>query len=132
MSSATHRVLLSGCLALLVVTAGCNGLLGAGGDGSPTPEPSVDPVTVPGVGENGSVDAQRLASAHADALSDRSFTAESRIVVRNDSDAVVRESYTVTRTAANRSRYLFTRNVTGPNTAYENDAQVQLRIFADG
>lgn len=128
----TRQILLAGCLALLVVTAGCNGLPGFDGDATPTPEQSVDPATVPGVGANGSVDAQRLASAHVDALSNRSFTAEQRVVVRNGSDVVVRESHTVTRITANRSRYLYAENVTGPNTAYENDAEPQLRLFADG
>jgi hypothetical protein len=132
LSTDWRRVLLAGCLALLVVTAGCNGLLGLGGDDTQTSDSAVDPATVPGVEANGSVDGQRLASAHVDALSNRSFTAEQRVVVRDGSDAVVRESHTVTRIAANRSRYLYADNVTGPNTAYDNDAEARLALFADG
>lgn len=128
----TRRLLLAGGLALLVVTAGCNGLLGLDGESTPTSDSSMDPETVPGVEANGSVDAQRLASAHVDALSNRSFTAEQRVVVRNGSGGVVRETHNVVRITANRSRYLYAGNVTGPNTVYENDAEARLRLFADG
>ena len=127
----TRQVLLAGCLALLVVTAGCNGLPGFDGDATPTPEQSVDPATVPGVGANASVDAQRLASAHADTLSNRSFTVEQRVVVRNGSDVVVRETHTVSRMAANRSRYRFEQTITGP-AAVEDDRDATVELFADG
>lgn len=127
-----RRTILACSLAVLLVTAGCNALLGTD-DRQPTPgETAVNPTTVPGIGANDSLDAQRLAGAHDDALSNRSFTAEQRVVVRDRDDSLVREIHTVGRFAANRSRFHFEQNVSGSNTPFANDVALRVRLFADG
>ncbi|MFC5366866.1 hypothetical protein [Salinirubrum litoreum] len=126
-----RRVLVAGCLALLVITAGCNGLLGFDGETTPDADSSLDPATVPGVDTNDSVDANRLASAHADTLSNRSFTAEQRVVVRGANGSILRETHSVSRMAANRTRYRFEQTIAGP-AAVENDRNATVRLFADG
>jgi hypothetical protein len=115
-------------LALLVLVAGC------GGPTTPTPDPDagLDPATVPGVDQNGTVDASTLAGAHADALADRSFTAERHLLVRYENGTVRREVHTVTRTAANRTRYLRRANVSGTSPFLLNGSAGTYWLFADG
>ncbi|MFC3477512.1 hypothetical protein [Halobacterium litoreum] len=93
--------------ALLVVSAGCAGLVGSDGgtttdatttEPSPTTETTSEPTETsaerlaPGLTRDGVVDAAALADAHRDAVRNHSFTRQSRVERTNDSATVSRES----------------------------------------
>lgn len=102
-------------VAVLVLLAGCNGFAGTEtrttASVTPAPVPS-SPDYPPGVTENGVVDASRLASAHARAVSNQSYTLRSNRTVRY-TNGTIRSRLTVSvQLAANRS-YLVHARTTG-------------------
>ncbi|MFC7021457.1 MULTISPECIES: hypothetical protein [Haloarcula] len=114
-------------LAVLVVTAGCTSLAGVGEQPArtvtPAPVPtaaSPPPVWPPGISEDGLHSAQTLATAHRDALENRSYT--------------MHERYVATRTLDNGTTTTLRRNettvVTGVRT-YRHDLE-RVRTSADG
>jgi hypothetical protein len=109
-------------LALVVAVAGCGSLAGQSDSRetlTPAPVPSVtegDVPLPPGVGPDGSIDAERLAAAHSEALVGRSYT---RRITRRFAD---RERISTLR-VENRTRYRYdhVRPGTGENATEFSD-----------
>lgn len=125
MSSARHALL----FAVLLVTAGCSGVFGGDSTGT-TQTAGPDHQYPPGLTSDGLADSDALVAAHDDHLEDESVTLRERRVRRYENGSLHWRSNLTLRTAANRTRFLITSDLTGKPIFGESEGRAE--VFADG
>lgn len=130
---------------MLVVTAGCSGVTPQSTDDATTNDPTgtetpttattatetttggeVAAEVLPGLTEDGDLDAAALSGAHGDGLADESLTLDSARVERYANGTVRSERNQTIRTAANRTRYRILLNTTRPSWVAGADGEGEL------
>lgn len=121
-------------VSLIVLTAGCNGLIGTDGL-SPSPHTSSTPTEKqdlpPGITANGVSDSFSLAEAHVEALRE-SYTVKKRHQIRYRNGTVYSDNIRSTRIATEHTIYLYNSTTTGTSTDFLGGANGTLIAYSNG